>query len=128
MAAALIGGYVMLVLDIRFEHRRVLEHPQPWIPIIYSLTMVLLGGICWGLWKRQWARYALVALFAGSIAVGLLGVWFHVDESLVEDVKQLFSVWKTTGNPGIGFRPPLLAPLSFAGLGILGVIASWPRK
>ncbi|MCC6546384.1 hypothetical protein IT570_04370 [Candidatus Sumerlaeota bacterium] len=128
LTTILVGAYLMLMLDIRFEHRRHMEDPQPWIPIVYSMFMVLVGGTCLALWKKNWARYVLAGIFVGSMVVGLLGVWFHIDEGLMQDVKQLFSVWESNQNPGIGLRPPLLAPLSFVGLGIVGVILSWPRR
>ena len=125
IAAALLGGFVLLLNEIRFEHREVLGGTRiAWTPIVFCIAALLIGSCALSFWEK-WGRKALLTIYAISFVVGLAGVWFHSDGHLGR-VFQVLSVW--TLKPGEAGHfpqdaPPVLAPLAFCGLGLLGVIA-----
>src|SRR5438552_10091735 len=58
---ALLGGYVVLPLEIRYSHRHVLaEHPISWTPLIFSGLMLLGGLIALTRWDRGGRQGLLV--------------------------------------------------------------------
>ena len=117
----LIGGFAMLVVDLRAEHVDVVRHNwQAWIPIVYSGVMVLLGAAALAGWERG-GRQVLQIAFAAAFIVGGLGFWFHNHGHLVSAVITVLSAWtQPLHHQDV---PPPLAPLSFAGLGLLGMLA-----
>ncbi|HEY3266588.1 MAG TPA: hypothetical protein VGM37_06655 [Armatimonadota bacterium] len=122
----LIFGFATLMADLRYDHNHVMrKHAAALIPIYYSGGMALLGVICLTAWD-SWGRRALIAFFAAGIVVGLLGYWFHNSGHLVSGLRLLFSVW-TGKSPDPVAKPPVLAPLAFAGMGALGILACTTR-
>lgn len=121
---ALLGGYLMLLLDVRFEHQKELAKEwEAWIPIVFSGMMVLVGGGCAAIWKPA-SRWVLLGGFAISLIIGMLGVWFHSDGHPIRGLLKVVSAWYSEpGRKG----PPVLAPLAFAGLGLVGIINGWKR-
>src|SRR5205085_1120919 len=115
-----IGGFAMLVIDLRSEHVDVVRHSrQAWIPIVYSGLMVLLGAAALAGWERG-GRQALLIAFAAAFVVGGLGFWFHTRGHPVSGVLIVLSAWtQPLHHQNV---PPPLAPLSFAGLGLLGTL------
>jgi hypothetical protein len=109
LAALLVGGAVLLAVEVRFEHREALgERWQAWIPLVYAVTTALLGGAALLAWERGGRR----ALRAAG---------------------QVLSAWRLPPGQGGGIghdHPPALAPLAFAGLAALGVVvcARIPEK
>jgi hypothetical protein len=121
----LIGGFTMLVIDLRSEHIDVLRHNwRPWIPIVYSGIMVLLGAAALTNWERG-GRQALLVGFTAAFIVGGLGFWFHNHGHLLTGVTTVLQAW--TAPLHHEDVPPPLAPLSFGGLGLLGVLACLRR-
>jgi hypothetical protein len=97
--------------------------PREWIPIIFGPAagiILLLAGL---LARRRRPQATLLAnlVFIASIAVGLLGAYFHVMRALLpaaapgEKFSVLLLVW----------APPILGPLTFSLVGLLGISASW---
>jgi hypothetical protein len=147
-----LGAFFMLMMELRFEHMDVLgDHWQAWVPIVFSGVMIVVG--IWGLyfWERG-GRKVLFWAFAVSIIVGLLGVWFHDKGKPWESVTVVAQAWQTpivkhrrrqkeTNQPAPA-RPddakeggkkeekpnPPLAPLSFSGMGLLGMLACWKKE
>jgi hypothetical protein len=66
-------------------------------------------------------------VFALAVAVGLLGAWFHSGGRPGRIVAGVATAWSLPPGQDGGIRagstPPLLAPLAFCGLGILGLLA-----
>jgi hypothetical protein len=121
----LLGGFAALVVDLRFEHVDVARHNwQAWIPIIYSAVMFLPGAAALVGWERG-GRQTLMIAFAAAFIVGGLGFWFHSKGHPVSAVITVLSAWTQP----LHHRnvPPPLAPLSFAGLGLLGMLACAAR-
>jgi hypothetical protein len=100
------------------------EDAIAWIPIVYSILMIVASAVGLLLWNRG-GRQVLFVGFLIAIAVGLTGFWFHTNGRLVRAVQHEFSAWvrKIPDED----KPPALAPLAFAGFGILGALACAKR-
>jgi hypothetical protein len=145
-----LGAFFMLMMELRFEHMDALgDHWQAWIPIVFSGVMIVVG--IWGLyfWDRG-GRKVLFWAFAISIIVGLLGVWFHDKGDPWKSVTVVAEAWQAPilkhPKPNISETPsaptpapanppkkkkkpkPPLAPLSFSGMGLLGMLACWKKE
>jgi len=97
--------------------------PKEWIPIIFGPTagvLLLLAGLI-ALRRRSLATVLANLVFLASIVVGLLGCYFHVLRAILpyaapgEQVSVSLLVW----------APPILGPLTFALVGLLGISAVW---
>jgi hypothetical protein len=127
----LLAGFLTLMLDIRYEHRQVVgEEPVAWTPIFFSLSMLLaipLGVLLW----RNGGKFLLVFSYTGSIVVGALGLYFHSNGQWMTRLQDIFSVWQswiTKIDTTVPVNPPLLAPLSFCGLGAIGLLFLYLEK
>ncbi len=95
--------------------------PNEWIPIIFGpvagVILLVAGAIA--LRRRKLATTLGTIVFFSSIFVGVLGSYFHIRRAFLMDATLLTNfdlnllVW----------APPLLGPLSFAGIAILGMFA-----
>ncbi len=120
IALVLVGGYAMMLFDIRSEHVDVVRHNwKAWIPIYYSITMLLVGSAAVARWERG-GRQVLLVTFCASFIVGALGFWFHSHGQPIPAITTVLGAW--TKPLHHKDAPPALAPLSFAGLGLLGVL------
>jgi hypothetical protein len=97
--------------------------PNEWIPIIFGPlagALLLLAGL---LATRQRPLATVIAniVFLCSIAVGLLGAYFHLVRAALptapagQQVTVNLLVW----------APPILGPLTFSLVGVLGISAAW---
>jgi hypothetical protein len=115
----------VVLIQVRFDHRSVVgEDAIAWIPIIYSILIIVASVVGLLLWNRG-GRQVLFVGFLIAILVGLTGFWFHTKGRLVRSVQHEFSAWvrKIPDED----KPPTLAPLAFAGFGILGALACAKR-
>jgi len=113
-------GFLFLLIDTTIEHLDVFKDELfAYIPVIFCIFAVILGFVTFFVWKVNIIRIFKYFLFA-SIVVALLGTYFHVMEE--EDDEDLTSVQREHEEEE-GDKP-LLAPLSFAGLAALGLIAT----
>ena len=146
-----LGALAGLLLEIRYTHRHVLgEHPLSFTPLIYSGLMLLAGAVALLLWDKG-GRRALFWCFAIGLIVGPLGLWLHTMGHPFQGLGRELSAWtmpipsgdegdksgggqssdqkksggdpKGGGHPQGGGHPPVMAPLSFLGLGVLGMLA-----
>jgi hypothetical protein len=127
-----ISGLVLLLVEIRFEHKTVLaEKWQAWIPCGYLMMMAIVGPLSM-LFFRKFGRIILVVCFAGLAIVGSLGFWFHSKGKPVEKVSTILATdLKEPGHLEADDDQvaPVLAPLSLIGLGTIGLILSlWQAK
>ncbi len=127
ISGMLVLGAALLLCEVRFEHREVLgETWHGWIPLACAALLVAAGIPAWLAWSST-SRRVLAALFAVAIAVGLVGVWFHSDGRPARTLVRVAAAWALPpgkdGGIKPGSAPPLLAPLAFCGLGLLGVLA-----
>jgi hypothetical protein len=97
--------------------------PNEWIPIIFGpVAGVLLLGIgAIALRQRELATVLATLVLWISILVGLLGAYFHLRRAALpsgpegEQITVRLLVW----------GPPILGPLMFAMVGLLGISAAW---
>ena len=117
----LTAGLFTLLIEIRFEHVDVVhERRIAWIPIGYSGLMTLLG-----LWAVAWwgpaSRAVLSWFYALGLAVGSAGIWLHADGAIISSIVHILSAWFQRFHHAEA--PPVLAPVAFCGIGLLGLIA-----
>jgi hypothetical protein len=100
--------------------------PKEWIPIIFGpvagLLLVAVGLLSTR--KRALANGIGTLIYFASIAVGLLGISFHLMRAVLpyapvgERISIVLFVW----------APPILAPLTFALVGLMGISAIWTEQ
>jgi hypothetical protein len=122
----LAGAFAGLMVDIRVEHVDVVrEKAVGWIPIIYSGFMTLACFVAFVVWTTT-SRRIMIALFLLALVVGGMGFYFHNHGKLAQVIKTEISAW-TDPTMNHSEEPPQVAPLAFAGLGVLGILASLKR-
>ena len=124
-SATMFGGFLMLLVDVRFEHRGVfIDDWRPWIPIVLCALNLIAIPISAFFWHRG-GKFCMMALYSVCLCAGGLGVLFHADGHLPDRVTELSRVWTSDLRSGAAIRakhPPFLAPLAFTGLGMVGLI------
>lgn len=97
--------------------------PYEWIPILFgpiACVLLLLAGFM-ALRRRTLATVLATLVFLSSIVVGLLGAYFHLVRAILPNappgdiVSVALLVW----------APPILGPLTFALVGLMGISAAW---
>ncbi len=97
--------------------------PNEWIPIIFGPlagALLLLAGLL-AARRRPLSTAIANIIFLGSIGVGLLGAYFHLVRAALpaapagQRVSVNLLVW----------APPVLGPLTFSLVGVLGISAAW---
>ena len=97
--------------------------PKEWIPIIFGpvagILLVLAGLLA--LRKRTLAAVIATVIYLASLVVGLLGAYFHVIRAVLPfaPLGEMISV------PLFVWAPPILGPLTFALVGLMGISAVW---
>jgi hypothetical protein len=94
-----------------------------WIPIIFGPVagvLLLIAGLV-ALRQRQAANLIASLVFLASAAVGLLGSYYHLYRAILTSAPagQQFTALVLI------YAPPLLGPLTFVLVGILGISAAW---
>ena len=116
-----------LGLDIYLAHRiSGTIVPNEWIPIIFGPLaggLLLFSGLV-ALRRRNTAALLANLVFIASIVVGLLGAYFHLERAILPTAPpgQRFNV------PLLVWAPPILGPLTFSLVGLIGMSAAWVEK
>ncbi len=99
--------------------------PKEWIPIIFGPVAGILLFVTGLLAIKRRSLGAMLSslVFFASIAVGLLGIYFHISRAILP----LAPAGQRLSIPLIVWAPPLLAPLTFALVGWIGLSAVWPE-
>jgi hypothetical protein len=130
-SAAMSGGFLLLLCEIRFEHRAVLvDDWRPWIPIVFCGLMVMIIPIATHFWNHG-GKGVLVGCYCLTASMGVLGLVFHSEGHLMQRLIEVFSVWSSTIQAGAAINathPPLLAPAAFVGLGFIGCLFMLEEK
>lgn len=115
---------IFLGIDIYFAHSisGTIVFDE-WIPIIFGPVagvLLLLAGLI-ALRQRPLATVLATIVFLGSIVVGFLGAYFHIIRAILPTgpAGQQVSVSLLT------WGPPILGPIMFVLVGILGISAAW---
>jgi hypothetical protein len=97
--------------------------PYEWIPIIFGpvagILLVLAGLLA--IRKRSLAAIIASMIYLSSIVVGLLGAYFH----LVRAILPFAPLGEIVSVPLFVWAPPILGPLTFALVGLMGISAIW---
>lgn len=106
-----VGNLGFLAVDIGLAHEaNNFAAKAEWIPIFYSAVAPVLLAVALLLRGPAWLTRALATLVGvSSIAVGVLGMVFHLQSGFFEEqsLHQLV------------YTAPFIAPLSYVGLGLL---------
>ncbi len=97
--------------------------PKEWIPIIFGPTAgicLFLAGLL-AIPRRSLATVIATIIYLASIVVGLLGIYFH----LIRAVLPYAPLGERVSIPLFVWAPPILGPLTFALVGIMGISAVW---
>lgn len=128
LLVALIGGILLLTVEIRFEHSAVMgEKWQSWIPCVYLPVLLLLIPLSM-VFFRRFGQKLLIVLFSGLMIVGLLGFWFHSKGKPIPKVWHVIATdLEQPGHVKVSeeeedTNPPILAPLALMGLGSIGIL------
>lgn len=120
-------GFAFLLLDTTIEHWPAFdEEIMSFMPLVFSLAGLVLGIIVFFTWKEKFIYWFQILLFA-SFIVAAAGLYFHIEE---EDDEINLTEEKSEHEENEGEKP-LLAPLSFAGLaifGLLGTMRKWEAE
>jgi hypothetical protein len=113
------GGFFFLIADSILEHWNILEQELwAYIPIVFSLLGFVISAIAVILWKERVIRFLQITLFVAFI-ISAAGLYFHIIEEDDEEIttEQLEHEQKEKDKP-------LLAPLSFGGLAMIGLLGT----
>jgi len=115
---------LFLGIDIYLAHRiSGTIVPNEWIPIVFgpiAAALLILAGLV-AQRRRALATVFATTVFVLSIGVGLLGAYFHLLRAILpyappgQRVSIDLLVW----------APPILGPLTFAMVGLIGISAAW---
>jgi hypothetical protein len=100
--------------------------PKEWIPIIFGpvagIILVLAGLLA--IRKRSLAAVIASLVYLASIVVGLLGMYYH----LVRAALPFAPAGQQVSIPLFVWAPPILGPLTFALVGLMGISAVWMEQ
>jgi hypothetical protein len=100
--------------------------PKEWIPIIFGPVagvLLVLAGLL-AIRKRSLATVIASLIYLASIVVGLLGIYFH----LVRAILPFAPLGDKVSIPLFIWAPPILGPLTFALVGLMGISAVWMEQ
>jgi hypothetical protein len=100
--------------------------PKEWIPIIFGPVagiLLFLAGLL-AIKKRSLAAVIASLIYLFSMVVGLLGMFFH----LVRAALPLAPAGQQLSIPLFVWAPPILGPLTFALVGLMGISAVWMEQ
>ena len=106
------ANLAFLALDVYVAHlANDFEHPTEWIPVAFSIlgSLVLLPGAIRRKLDDPWAYWGGLAVGFAAILVGVAGLVFHL--------RSAFFAAPSLKN--LVYTAPFIAPLSYAGLGML---------
>jgi hypothetical protein len=119
---------IFLGIDIYIAHNisGTIRSPYEWIPIIFGPIaggLLLLAGLI-ALRRRFLANLIATVIFFSSSVVGIMGTFFHLRRALQftapagQQITTNLLVWAV----------PLLGPLTFVLVAILGFSAAWQEQ
>lgn len=99
---------------------------KEWIPIIFGpsagVLLFLAGAIA--IRKRSLATVIASVIYLASVVVGLLGMAFH----LIRAALPFAPFGQQVSIPLVVWAPPILGPLTFALVGLMGLSAVWMEQ
>lgn len=112
-------GFLFLAVETTLERWNVFsQEPFAFVPVVFSIVG-LIGSIASLVqWREPRIRLLNVILFV-SLAVGTVGLYLHSEVAESEPVTA-----EERAHEQKESKPPPLAPLSFAGLAVVGLLAT----
>jgi hypothetical protein len=100
--------------------------PKEWIPIIFGPVsgIILFGLGILAIKKQRQAATVASLVYLASIVVGILGISFHI----VRAILPLAPAGERISISLVVWAPPILAPLTFALVGWMGLSAVWAEQ
>lgn len=99
---------------------------KEWIPIIFGpsagVLLFLAGAIA--IRRRSLATVIASVIYLASVVVGLLGMAFH----LIRAALPFAPFGQQVSIPLVVWAPPILGPLTFALVGLMGLSAVWMEQ
>ncbi len=139
--AFLTAGFLFLATETFLEHSGILgKKPPALIPVAFSVVALLVSAAAAAAWPSNPARLVR-AFFVLPLLVGLAGLYFHNEDRLeghaalpaaiADEEEGEHDESGSTAADGHeeDHHPPILAPLAFVGMGVLGLLAAarrWP--
>ncbi len=115
---------LFLALDVYLAHgANGTIVPNEWHPIYFGLCSGLLLILAGSLATRHRTLASTIATAAllGSVFIGFLGVYFHLDRAILPTAPQGQRLTLDL----LIWAPPVMGPLAFALVGLLGISAAW---
>jgi hypothetical protein len=113
------AGFAFLLADNIIEHWSVFkEEVSSFIPVVFSAIGLIIGLVTVLKWKEKFIKVFQIVLLA-SIVVALAGMYFHIKEDDDEDQPK-----EQVVTPKEEKDKPVLAPLAYAGLAIVGLLGT----
>jgi hypothetical protein len=113
------AGFLFLLVDSILEHLDILSQDLvAYTPIVFSVIGLAVSAIAAVKWSERWIRALHMFLFIAFV-VSAAGLYFHLEEEEGEEM----TVEKREHEEKEKDKPPL-APLSFAGLAMVGLLAT----
>jgi fatty acid desaturase len=120
------AGCLFLLLEVVPSHREVVrEKLVAAVPTIVSILGLLAFAVAFWAWNATTRRIVQVVSVLLLLA-GILGVYFHNAESL--GIGREHEERETEEHErGEEHHAPPFAPLSLTGMGVLGLMATYPK-
>lgn len=100
--------------------------PGEWIPIIFGPLaggLLLLAGLI-AMRRRMLANWIGTGVYLASTAVGILGSYYHLQRAFLVNAP----AGQQISTLVLLYAPPLLGPITFALIAILGLSAAWQEE
>ena len=113
-------GILATTVSSVLDHGRVdFDNPRVWIPTIVGVFATVACIVMGMIERPSWSDYAVYVIsMVLLIFVGIIGFGFHVEVDLTSQGKIVMERFMRGA--------PFLAPLLFADMGALGLVALWP--
>ena len=97
--------------------------PREWIPIVFGIGagFALLAAGLLALRNRSLATLLANLVFALSIAVGVLGAYFHLERTVLLES----GLVSPAAVSALIWAPPVIGPMFFVLIAVLGISAAW---
>jgi len=119
IVAVVAGGFLFLLADMILEHWDILKtEAMSWVPIVFSTFGLIVSTYAFVQWKEKAIRLLQVTLLVSFIVAGV-GLYFHIAKDDDDKV--------TTEQTAVTEKEkdkPILAPLAFAGIAIIGLLGT----
>ncbi len=138
LGAFIAAAFGFLFVDVRYEHRLLSGSTVTVLPILYAAGAACASLASLAFWHRG-GRQLLAILSVLSVLLGVAGVWYHTEGNLrhlaqvvapaappaaeQDEEARALALMAAAETPS----RPLVAPLAFAGVGFLGILATLRR-